>query len=814
MQTTCIHFLLHQGGHRVALGILFLLMLAVPSLVAAQMPGNDGGLFVVEDALAQFDALKHHAEALAWRNPEHLGAPDPSTSDHYQGLARNPRPGAPVFYVSQLDDDDGGTAGGYLHVVRFASRTTTGERLRSNLQQIGNDTEEASPPGEDTWVRSIRFDGTPEFDGVLLPTYKHPGSMALVDDVLFVPVDQPTSGTAPTGHLLLFDVAVDPTHPIPLQALPLPHSIDNVAVTRNDDGTYRLWTNGNGGSAINVYDTTHADLRDDALALTLVQAWVPSTGLVGAGWPTGIGAHQSSTFLREPDGALYLIGMRHTLIPTPVGSDVADLYRVDEPVTGRLVLTHLRTREFHCVYDGGGGPIDMRVCNMAASNNAYVSPTGELILYSIPHDDEDGFSVDIVRVGEFRHRDVNREDSPLRQPVAMALGPYAVAEGGTVTLIGSGSPAADRPWVELYDDDHWGDRSIVVDYDDRLLYELNNFNDLDDFGDKTSSLRWRLPVGLDVELFDDHDFSDRRIILRGTGSTEIVANLDTQVVVPGVIEHPGRDAGVEVDFGDKTSSLRFIGVPPDDSVNLTWDLDDDGNFGETGTAAGHGDEAGGTVTFATDDLDGPGQLLVSLRVTSSNGSTDDVAAIDIVNIAPTASFTNTSGDIIEREEAILAFTNQQDPSLADELAGFLYAYDCTNDGQFEIDASPVAESTCYFPVAGTVTARGRITDKDGGYSEYTTLITVLSPREAIIRLVDTVEGLNLHQGIDNALDAKLQAALQALDDLDDNDFAAAINTLQAFINHVEAQRNKKLTSEQADILVAAAQRIINSLAAA
>jgi hypothetical protein len=76
---------------------LFLAAAVAGSQTQPIVPGNDRGLFVVEDALAQFNALKHHAEALGWRNPESLGAPDPSLYDHYQGLARNPRTGSPVF---------------------------------------------------------------------------------------------------------------------------------------------------------------------------------------------------------------------------------------------------------------------------------------------------------------------------------------------------------------------------------------------------------------------------------------------------------------------------------------------------------------------------------------------------------------------------------------------------------------------------------------------------------------------------------------------------------------------------------------------
>ncbi len=49
------------------------------ALASGQTPpyvaGNAQGIFVVENALAQFVALKHHGEALAWIKSEADGAP-------------------------------------------------------------------------------------------------------------------------------------------------------------------------------------------------------------------------------------------------------------------------------------------------------------------------------------------------------------------------------------------------------------------------------------------------------------------------------------------------------------------------------------------------------------------------------------------------------------------------------------------------------------------------------------------------------------------------------------------------------------------
>jgi hypothetical protein len=82
------------------------------------------------------------------------------------------------------------------------------------------------------------------------------------------------------------------------------------------------------------------------------------------------------------------------------------------------------------------------------------------------------------------------------------------------------------------------------------------------------------------------------------------------------------------------------------------------------------------------------------------------------------------------------------------------------------------------------------------------------PAVMIENLVVQVAGFNLQQGIDNSLDAKLAAALDALQDVNTNNDASAVNKLEAFISEVEAQREKKITNEQADELIAQAQAII------
>jgi len=81
----------------------------------------------------------------------------------------------------------------------------------------------------------------------------------------------------------------------------------------------------------------------------------------------------------------------------------------------------------------------------------------------------------------------------------------------------------------------------------------------------------------------------------------------------------------------------------------------------------------------------------------------------------------------------------------------------------------------------------------------------------VVDLAQDVIALNLQEGISNSLDAKLEAAMQALDDINENNDVAAINTLEAFINAVEAQRGNKISEADADALIASAQEIIELL---
>jgi hypothetical protein len=90
---------------------------------------------------------------------------------------------------------------------------------------------------------------------------------------------------------------------------------------------------------------------------------------------------------------------------------------------------------------------------------------------------------------------------------------------------------------------------------------------------------------------------------------------------------------------------------------------------------------------------------------------------------------------------------------------------------------------------------------------------IVYPQAMLQQLAEFVMSLNVKQGISNSLDAKLEAALNALDDINENNDVAVVNSLNAFINAVEAQSGKEITETQANVLIVQAQAIIDLLLA-
>lgn len=108
---------------------------------------------------------------------------------------------------------------------------------------------------------------------------------------------------------------------------------------------------------------------------------------------------------------------------------------------------------------------------------------------------------------------------------------------------------------------------------------------------------------------------------------------------------------------------------------------------------------------------------------------------------------------------------------------------------------------------GTTQVTCTATDATGNSATATCSVTVRGAEAQLGALADLVAALNLRRGLENSLDAKLDAALAALDAARAGSIDTACHQLGAFVNEVEAQTGKAITTEDAAALKEVVGRI-------
>ncbi|MER3486487.1 MAG: hypothetical protein C4345_11470 [Chloroflexota bacterium] len=136
----------------------------------------------------------------------------------------------------------------------------------------------------------------------------------------------------------------------------------------------------------------------------------------------------------------------------------------------------------------------------------------------------------------------------------------------------------------------------------------------------------------------------------------------------------------------------------------------------------------GTWSWSFTTTDGPAQnQTVTITANDGNGGTASATfTLTVQNVPLTATLSNT-GPVDEGSPVTVSFSNQSDPSSGDTTAGFRYAFSCTNgdlSGATDATSSASGSTSCTFADNGTYTVKGHIVDKDGGFTEYTTQVTV------------------------------------------------------------------------------------------
>jgi hypothetical protein len=811
------------------------LLTLIPVPAAAQTPKPE--VYFVPNVVDQFSALSLRPEPFGmwvWGHPE----PSDNIDKHYQGIARSQGPGIPHMFLSWNGNDsnciDCDDEPGQLFVIRMLSRDATGERLRSNRLYPGhpifavNELGDVGTPPDlrDCLVGRIVFNGTGDW-----PHYRHPGAMQIVGDVLAVALSKPGDGDAPM-RIQFVDIT-EPAVPRPLSSFVVTEGSSNfgvgvVALTpvRNPFGAgqrYLMALAGEGGQELRLYRSLSTDTNDQNGASDLKSKdldWEELGRFTGAElgsfWPCcSSQSHQTLNFVRQGslDGALYLIGAYNTdpVLYPGGGTDYFTLYRVNVDAQGNPaspLLTYVK--RLHVTTNSIAGDTG----HFAGSTGVYVSPSGELIIYANEHEEQGPYGLDplsgeyrrSVRAGEWRHREMVRPGSPTLKPSVEPTGSFAVDEGGTVTLNGTGRPPSTRAWLQLFGDTGLGlsdenfDKELVFDHKDRVVEDYDNLPIMySGFNDAASSLRWFAPQGCSVEVdehsSDDPSFPGGYRQLPGFGLPFAYPNLNT------ILWDNGPDS-----LDDRISAVRFF---CDDyysaPIAVSWDLNFDGTYETTGTSA----------SFSAASFDGPTVALVPTRAqhaidTTALGTGKTPFPVMVRNVAPvirTAAVTDPLGRDLAGG-AILAIAGVPvqlavtftDPGRADTQTASVAWGDGTTDTAFKTfsdarnGATGQLRDAYVYGAPGTYEIVATITDDDKGASAASFTIQVLSIEQAITDVVQQIDVL-----LSTATDPKVVAVLLdarneltgnhggtpptngALDLLDADDPVGAITKLSAAI---------------------------------
>ncbi|MCA9011876.1 MAG: HYR domain-containing protein [Planctomycetaceae bacterium] len=166
-----------------------------------------------------------------------------------------------------------------------------------------------------------------------------------------------------------------------------------------------------------------------------------------------------------------------------------------------------------------------------------------------------------------------------------------------------------------------------------------------------------------------------------------------------------------------TVTLTAAGSDPNsNALTYTWDLDNDGAYD---------DASGKSVVYSAGSLDGPSTHTVRVRTSDGELTSTASSTVSISNTSPTGNI-SIVGPVIEGGAVTAKFENVFDPSAADTNAGLRYSF-ATSISELATSyagASISNSSDFSFPAFGTYTIWGRVFDKNGGFSTYSSVVTL------------------------------------------------------------------------------------------
>jgi hypothetical protein len=561
-------------------------------------------------------------------------------------------------------------------------------------------------PWQDRGVRSIHFNGQ---DG--WPPYSHPGGTQIVGDVLVVSLEWwcPTYYVGVTGDctqnleqqgaIALIDVS-EPLTPtlIHYQLLWPDDGLGVVGVTYVKESEHPMTASGGrylfimtwgDGNKVRFAWSDTDDLKTTRKLWLEGFQWVdPGEGSLGGDWR----AWQTLNFVRDTNGTLYVIGADKT-----TGGDRKDwlgLFEVDvSKLTSDSYQNAIRgIAEKHLkLNDPVMGCLD-------ATSGIYVSPSGQLILYTATHENDGpkDNGVGTVQMGEFRNIDVY-----------------------------TGAMARDRmcPWVELYEDeDGWNrtKRSIMLDYQDRQIEDWGDLRQEDGWNDLTSAMRTYLAPGQSLSLYPDVYYAGNPLKVVGNGTVQVFD-----------MGHFNANS-----FNDKTSSVRIFpfadpGGPyngdegssiPLHAANRCY-LDDEAEVTFTWSADSPvctlSDPAARQPSLTCSD---DGNFTIELTVSEGSDESSTIAAtVTAENVAPVV--TADGSDIDENGWATVSGTIT-DPGTQDTFTVIIDWGEGSDTHSYPAGTTAYSEQHQYSApnLTGVYLVEVTVIDKDGGIGSASTFV--------------------------------------------------------------------------------------------
>jgi hypothetical protein len=279
---------------------------------------------------------------------------------------------------------------------------------------------------------------------------------------------------------------------------------------------------------------------------------------------------QVFNFVRGTNDILYLLTGDNDTTTVTDGDDYIGLVRVE---TSKLndsqygdVLVYVRERHIS-VNDA-----EPDMGDLDAAGGFYVSPTGQLILYTVDHRGFDKEGVMSVEMGEFTTIDID-SNGKCGLVWARDLNQVHVISPGEGVLLRGGSYF--EPWVKLFEDTDYNfntgseeSQVLTVDWrynsnyreggecDDYTCDEYHNFtsNGIDFFNDKMSSIAWCGVAGTTMTVYDNINFDTGGEGYMGCeGDGYIRRSTSISSFIPG-----GCTRSQSTGFNDKASGVEFL----------------------------------------------------------------------------------------------------------------------------------------------------------------------------------------------------------------------------------------------------------------